>query len=125
MKRGLMAVVGLVCMIAAAAAAAVVVGVNSRVGWAQSAAPDVAGYKIMIGPAPGNYTITQDVGLTSDPAKPEASLKPFVGRLGPGPHFLSVVAYDRAGNMSEPSDPIEFDLDLEAPPKIDGVQITP
>lgn len=75
-----------------------------EVSWKGNDAPDLAGYLVLFGTAPGNYSDTLDAGRST-----RITIHLQTGIV----HHLAVAAYDTANNLSRPSPEITFLLNLE------------
>lgn len=80
------------------------------VTWDASVSPEVMGYRVHYGTAPGAYAVTVDVGNTTSAS---------IGNLGPGTYYFAATAYDSNGISSEFSNEcsktIDPEPDTEAP----------
>lgn len=72
--------------------------------WDASVSPEVTGYKLHVGPMPGAYTKTVDVGNV---------LIFKLLNLADGTHYIAASAYDGAGNQSDYSN--EVSAVIQAP----------
>ena len=73
--------------------------------------PDLAGYKVYYGLAPGSYTKTIDIGLVNPTGIPTYTVEP----LADGTYFFVVTAYDTSGNESGFSNEVTKKIDSIAP----------
>lgn len=64
--------------------------------WDQNTESDLAGYKVYMGTASGQYGPPVDVGLTATPQAPRHVVEP----LADGAYYFAVTAYDQSGNES-------------------------
>src|SRR5688500_14210894 len=86
-------------------ALAIVAGTASAVGaatasWDPKTAPDLAGHKLSYGMKQGVHTVVLDVGnVTTYQFNPPA-----------GRYYVVVQAYNTAGELSEKSDEVTFDI---------------
>ncbi len=64
---------------------------SATLDWAPNTEPDLAGYRVYHGTAPGSYGPAVDVGLATTYT---------VSDLPAGTHYFTVTAYDAAGNES-------------------------
>lgn len=71
-----------------------------QLAWGANTEPDLAGYRILYGTTSGNYTRTIDVG--------NVTTYVVSALIANTTYYFTVVAYDQAGNVSEPSNEIVF-----------------
>jgi hypothetical protein len=64
---------------------------SATLDWAPNTEPDLAGYRVYHGTAPGSYGPAVDVGLATTYT---------ISDLPAGTHYFTVTAYDAAGNES-------------------------
>lgn len=64
---------------------------SATLDWSPNTEPDLAGYRVYHGTAPGSYGPAVDVGLATTYT---------VSDLPAGTHYFTVTAYDAAGNES-------------------------
>lgn len=83
--------------------------VSATVNWNANTESDLAGYRVYYGAAPGTYSQTVDVGLTTSHS--------ITGLVDGSTYYISVTAYDTSGNESTPS--------IEAVFSIASVDTTP
>lgn len=109
--KEILAVVAILLITSPLWAVGPLVGSNGKMSWNVNTETDLAGYKVYIGTAPGNYTITRDVGKTPTLTAPLVQVSTF--NLVDGQYYAAVTAYDTAGNESAKS--------VEAPFLFNGV----
>lgn len=80
--------------------------------WDQNTESDLAGYKVYMGTASGQYGPPVDVGLTATPQAPRHVIEP----LADGTYYFVVTAYDQSGNESGFSNEDSKTID-STPPK--------
>ena len=103
------------CVLRVAFALAIVAGVASGVdaataSWDPNTEPDVAGYRLSYGTAPGVHTVTIDVGNVIT-----YQFFPPPGRT----YYVVVQAYNTAGELSEKSAEVVVDIPLpNSPPTL-------
>jgi len=87
-----------------------------RVSWASSSDPDIAGYRIVVRNALGGAAATTDVGLADSGTIESLSAD--------ADYDVSVVAYDAAGNVSDPSSAVRIrPTDAVAPARPSGFSV--
>ncbi len=64
---------------------------SATLDWSPNTEPDLAGYRVYHGTAPGTYGPAVDVGLATTHT---------ISGLPAGTHYFTVTAYDAAGNES-------------------------
>ncbi len=69
-----------------------------QLAWDSNREPDLAGYRILYGTTSGNYTRTIDVGSVTSHV--------VSALIANTTYYFVVVAYDQAGNVSQPSNEI-------------------
>lgn len=80
-------------------------------GWDPSPSPNVAGYRVYVGPGSGNYTNVLDVGNVTVAT---------VSNLVVGTtYFFAVSAYDIVGLESALSEEISYTVSLPEPPRLE------
>lgn len=67
---------------------------SATLDWTPNTEPDLAGYLVYHGTAPGSYGPAVDVGLVTTYT---------ISDLPAGTHYFTVTAYDAAGNESAPA----------------------
>lgn len=73
---------------------------TAKVAWDANEEPDLAGYKVYWGTESGNYTLAQDVGLTTRTV--------ITGLTEGTTYYLTVTAYNAYGIESTPAQEIVF-----------------
>ena len=73
--------------------------------------PDLAGYKVYYGSAPGTYTKTIDIGMVNPTGIPTYTVEP----LADGIYYFVVTAYDTSGNESGFSNEVSKKIDSVPP----------
>lgn len=86
---------GCIALLANLAHAAPTIAATLRVSWASGTEADLAGYRLRYGTAPGQYVRTVDVGLVNSCELNDLDRDQA--------YYISVYAYDTAGNESDPS----------------------
>ena len=74
---------------------------STTIEWIPPSDPDLAGFKIYWGPAPGDYREVREVEVAS---------RCRVGPLSPGRYYFSVTAYDTNRNESSFSNEISREI---------------
>ncbi|MBI3606761.1 MAG: fibronectin type III domain-containing protein [Nitrospirae bacterium] len=85
---------------------------DAILAWDPNTEPDLAGYKVHYGTAPGTYSVVSDVG--------DVTTLTVTG-LGPGTYYLAVTAYDTSGNESAASNEVSKSFADTTPPVISAV----
>lgn len=86
-----------------------------QITWTPNTEPDLAGYKIYMGTATGQYGLPQDVGNVTSRT---ITLTPTTGAT----YYFALTAYDTSGNESGYSDEVSvFIPDATAPAKPTGL----
>ena len=98
---GILAALLLVSVLAQAA--------SIQVTWNANTEPDLAGYKVYMGTAPGVYGAPVDVGNVTAYT---ATLTPATGTT----YYFALTAYDTSGNESVKSDEVSAFVPDSAPP---------
>lgn len=110
-NTGRITLIAIVVLIIATAAAAAQI----QVSWNPNTEPDLAGYKLYVGTASGQYGEPTDVGNMTE------TLLEITPQYG-GTHYFALTAYDTSGNESAFSDEATcFVPDKTSPDKPKGL----
>lgn len=80
------------------------------ISWEGTLEPDLAGYRLFVGTVPGAYGPPQTILV------PSTSIScAEAGIISDGQYYITVTAYDTAGNESEKATELPFEMDTIAP----------
>lgn len=92
---------------------------RATLAWDANTEADLAGYKVYVGTASGQYGPPVDVGLTATPTAPTHDVEP----LEDGTYFFAVTAYDASGNESGFSNEVSKSIDSTPPAPPSGLKV--
>lgn len=81
---------------------------DGGLSWDANTEPDLAGYRVYVGSASGQYGAPKDVGNVTQVSREALALPD-------GVYFAAVTAYDQAGNESGFSNEVNFKVDQTPP----------
>lgn len=110
-KLGLLLIVNILFLFPLVYGTTVLAG-DAGLTWDANIEPDLAGYMVYYGTAPGSYGVPVDIGNQTTYT---------VTGLGYGTYYFSVTAYDTSGNQSDYSNEVIKTLSDTTPPVISAI----